>query len=144
MEATFADDGLPLRPGRVAVAPPGNHLLVEDGTLVLSQGARENGTRPAIDPLFRSAAAAAGPELVSILLSGTLDDGAAGTAAVRASGGLTIVQDPGDADFPDMPRHAIETGQVTAVLPAAAIAPATVASVDAILARRRSGHARSA
>jgi two-component system, chemotaxis family, protein-glutamate methylesterase/glutaminase len=136
MDASFADDGHSLRAGHVVVAPPGNHLLVHDGHLVLSQGARENGTRPAIDPLFRSAARVAGPDVVSILLSGTLDDGSAGTAAVRDAGGFTIVQDPSDADFPDMPRHAIETGQVMAALPAPAIAAAVEAAVEVIVRRR--------
>lgn len=136
LDAEFADDDLPLRPGRVAVAPPGNHLLVHDGNLVLSQGARENGLRPAIDPLFRSAARAAGPNVVSVLLSGTLDDGAAGTAMIRAAGGVTIVQDPAEADFPDMPRNAIETGDVAAVLPVAAIAPAIRAAVETMVGRR--------
>ena len=135
LDAEFADDHLPLRPGRVAVAPPGNHLLVHDGTLALSQGARENGVRPAIDPLFRSAARAAGPNVVSVLLSGTLDDGAAGTAIVRAGGGVTIVQDPAEADFPDMPRNAIHTGEVAAVLPVAAIAPAIRAAVETMAHR---------
>jgi two-component system, chemotaxis family, protein-glutamate methylesterase/glutaminase len=139
MDATFADDGLPLEAGRIAVAPPGNHLLVHDGSLVLSQGARENGTRPAIDPLFRSAARALGADVVSVLLSGTLDDGSAGTAAIRAAGGTTIVQDPAEADFPDMPRHAIETGSVVAALSVEAIPGAIVSAVEEIQDRRRGG-----
>lgn len=141
LDAEFADDSQPLHPGRVVVAPPGNHLLVHDGNLELSQGARENGLRPAIDPLFRSAARAAGPDVVSVLLSGTLDDGAAGTAIVRAAGGVTIVQDPAEADFPDMPRNAIATGEVAAVLPVAAIAAAIRAAVESMAHRRSApGH----
>lgn len=135
LDAEFAGDRQPLHAGRVTVAPPGNHLLVHDGNLVLSQGARENGLRPAIDPLFRSAARAAGPNVVSVLLSGTLDDGAAGTAIVRAAGGVTIVQDPAEADFPDMPRNAIATGEVAAVLPVSAIAAAIRAAVESMAHR---------
>ena len=141
LDAVFADDGLPLQAGRIAVAPPGNHLLVHDGSLVLSQGARENGTRPAIDPLFRSAARALGADVVSVLLSGTLDDGSAGTAAIRAAGGTTIVQDPLEADFPDMPRHAIETGSVVAALAVRDIAGAIVDAVQVIQDRRLDGQA---
>jgi len=144
MDASFADHGVPLQPGHVAVAPPGHHLLVHDGHLMLSQGARENGTRPAIDPLFRSAARVAGPNVVSVLLSGTLDDGSAGTAAVGAAGGFTIVQDPSDADFPDMPRHAIETGHVMAALPVSAIAPAIEAALEEIVRRQANGTTREA
>jgi two-component system chemotaxis response regulator CheB len=144
LDAVFADDGQPLEAGRIAVAPPGNHLLVHDGTLVLSQGARENGTRPAIDPLFRSAARALGADVVSVLLSGTLDDGSAGTAAIRASGGTTIVQDPSEADFPDMPRHAIETGAVVAALSVADIPGAIVNAVRVIEDRRLHGHVTDA
>ena len=136
LDASFADDGLPLEPGRIAVAPPGNHLLVHDGSLLLSQGARENGTRPAIDPLFRSAARALGADVVSVLLSGTLDDGSAGTASIRAAGGTTIVQDPSEADFPDMPRHAIETGTVVAALAVREISAAIVSAVQEIQDRR--------
>jgi two-component system chemotaxis response regulator CheB len=139
LDATFADDGLPLRAGRIAVAPPGNHLLVHDGSLVLSRGARENGTRPAIDPLFRSAARALGADVVSVLLSGTLDDGSAGTAAIRAAGGTTIVQDPSEAEFPDMPRHALETGTVVAALSVPDIAGAIMSAVQVIEDRRLAG-----
>jgi two-component system chemotaxis response regulator CheB len=121
LSATFAEDGEALRPGQVVVAPPGHHLLIRDGHVVLSRGARENRTRPAIDPLFRSAAAARGPGSVSVLLSGTLDDGRAGTAAVRRAGGVTLAQDPAEASFPDMPQHAIRAGVVDEVLPAAKI-----------------------
>ena len=112
----------PAEPGTIVVAPPGHHLLVRDGRLVLSRGAREHCTRPAIDPLFRSAARAHGPHAVSVLLSGTLDDGMAGTAAIRQAGGATLAQDPAEAEFPDMPAHAIAAGVVDEVLPAAALA----------------------
>jgi two-component system chemotaxis response regulator CheB len=135
LRSRFADDGTALLPGTVSVAPPGSHLLVEDGRLRLSVGARENGSRPAIDPLFRTAAHAHGPRVVSVLLSGTLDDGAAGTVAVRRAGGITITQDPAEAAFADMPRNAIATGGVSEVLPAATIA----ARIEELVGRMAAG-----
>jgi len=134
VRARFADDGEALSAGTVAVAPPGNHLMVEDGRLRLSGGAHENGSRPAIDPLFRTAAKAHGPRVVSVVLSGTLDDGAAGTVAVRRAGGTTIAEDPDEASFGDMPRNTIATGAVAEVLPASAIGPRIGALVAEILA----------
>jgi two-component system chemotaxis response regulator CheB len=119
----FAVDGSPLSEGVITVAPPGQHLLVHDGRVSLSRGARVNGSRPAIDPLFRSAVAARGAAVVSVVLSGTLDDGAAGTAVVHNAGGRTIVQEPGDAEFPDMPANAIATGGVDHVVTAEEIGP---------------------
>jgi two-component system chemotaxis response regulator CheB len=142
LDASFARHGEPLAPRTIRVAPPGSHLLVQDGHLVLSEGARENRTRPAIDPLFRSAAGDAGPRVVSVVLSGTLDDGAAGSAAVARAGGVAIVQDPADAEFPDMPRNAIATGDVGFVLPASAIA-AKIGEMVVGLARGGSGVAPS-
>jgi two-component system chemotaxis response regulator CheB len=121
LAASFAQDGDRLAAGRILVAPPGFHLLVSDDRVRLSRSARENGSRPAIDPLFRTAARFFGPHVTSVVLSGTLDDGAAGTAFVRARGGTTIAQEPGDALFADMPRNAIVTGVVDHVLPAAGI-----------------------
>jgi two-component system, chemotaxis family, protein-glutamate methylesterase/glutaminase len=139
VQARFADDGDALSAGSVAVAPPGNHLMVQDGRLRLSSGAHENGSRPAIDPLFRTAAKAHGPRVVSVVLSGTLDDGAAGTVAVRRSGGVTIAEDPDEASFGDMPRNAIATGAVAEVLPASAIGPRVAALVAAMLADELAG-----
>lgn len=135
LRAAFAADGAKLEPGVIQVAPPAHHLLVHDGHLALSVGATENGVRPAIDPLFRTAARTAGRKLVSVLLSGTLDDGSAGTAAVARAGGVTIVQDPDDAQFPDMPRNALDTGAAARVLSTRSIGPALIAAVDAIVAR---------
>ena len=129
LPVSFAEHGQPTRRGTIVVAPPGHHLLAEEGRLVLSRGAPEHWTRPAIDPLFRSAARANGRLAVSVLLSGALDDGVAGTAAIREAGGATLAQDPADAEFPDMPAHAIATGVVDEVLPAAAIGERIVAIV---------------
>ena len=112
LPTAFAADGETLRPGIVRVARAGRHLLVADTHLELSAGARENWHRPAIDPLFRTAAHAYRDRCVSVLLSGALDDGAAGTGAVRLLGGATIAQDPAEATVPSMPRSAVRAGTV--------------------------------
>ena len=92
-----AVDGAPLRNGVVFVATPGSHLVVRDGRLRLGRGPGENGHRPAIDPLFRSAARWYGERVTAVVLSGTLDDGAAGSLAIAARGGAVLVQDPDEA-----------------------------------------------
>ena len=107
LPATQAVDGEHLRAGHVYVAVPDRHLLVRDHRIVVSRGPTEDGHRPAINPLMRSAAVAFGPRAIGVLLSGVLDDGVLGLAAIRSRGGVTVVQDPDDALFPDMPRNAI-------------------------------------
>jgi two-component system, chemotaxis family, protein-glutamate methylesterase/glutaminase len=87
-------------------------MLIKDARLLVSKGARENRYRPAIDPLFRSAAVAHGPAVVGVILSGLLDDGTAGLGAIKRCGGIAVVQDPKDAAYPDMPRSAIENVDV--------------------------------
>ncbi len=107
-----AADGEETLPGHIYVAPPDHHMLLSDGTIQLSHGPRHNGHRPAADPLFISAAAAKGPGVIAVVLSGTLDDGAAGCAAVEQRGGLVLVQDPDESAYEGMPRAAIAaTGQ---------------------------------
>src|SRR4051794_29338505 len=101
-----AVDGEPLRHGRVYVAPVDRHLLLIGNRIRLSRGPAENGHRPAIDPMFRSAARAFGPRVIGVVLSGSRDDGAAGLAVIADRSGMTVVQDPADALFASMPRGA--------------------------------------
>lgn len=107
-----ARDGDKLEAGRIYVAVPGRHLLTQDHTIVLSTGPTENGHRPALNALFRSVAVAFGPRAVGVLLSGVLDDGVLGLAAIRARGGTTLCQTPEDALFPAMPHNALRAGVV--------------------------------
>jgi two-component system chemotaxis response regulator CheB len=98
----------PLQPGKISIAPPDHHMVIEPGKVRLVRGARENSHRPAIDPLFRTAAYAYGPRAIGAILTGALDDGTAGLLALKQQGGATVVQDPEDAFCPDMPRSALE------------------------------------
>jgi two-component system chemotaxis response regulator CheB len=118
LPAQHARDGETPRRGRIYVAPSDHHMLVRDRHLWLSNGPIENGHRPAIDPLFRSAARAYGPGVVGVVLSGALDDGTAGLATVVRRGGTALVQDPTDALHSSMPRSAIEHVDVDHIAPA--------------------------
>jgi two-component system chemotaxis response regulator CheB len=124
LQASHAEDGEVLDPGHIYVAPPDRHLLIRDGRCAVVHGPRENNARPAIDPLFRSAAASYGPRVVAVVLSGSLGDGSAGAAAVSRVGGTVIVQEPSEAIFPDMPANAIARDHPDYVLPLVDIAPA--------------------
>jgi two-component system chemotaxis response regulator CheB len=118
-----ARDGELLVPSLILLAPPDQHLTViagsngGAGSVRLSRGPKENFTRPAIDPLFRSAAAEYGTETIGVILSGYLDDGTVGMQAVKACGGVCIVQDPAEAFAPDMPTSALENVDIDMVLP---------------------------
>ncbi len=121
--AAHAVDGEPFHPGHIYVAPPDRHLLIgPDRRVRLSRAARENRHRPAIDPLFRSAARYYGSRVIGVILSGALSDGVAGLMAVRAAGGLAVVQDPSDALFADMPRNAVKVAGADHVVKAADLA----------------------
>lgn len=119
LPATFAQDGEPLRQGHIHIAPPDRHLLVEGDRVQLGTGPRENNSRPAIDPMLRSAALCCGSRSVGVVLTGTMGDGASGLWALGQSGGITVVQDPNDAAFPEMPRNALERIRPDHVVPLA-------------------------
>ncbi|WP_431961136.1 chemotaxis protein CheB [Mycobacterium sp. smrl_JER01] len=121
LPAVAAEDGMPLQAGRIYVAVPGRHLLTRDHRIVLSKGPSENGHRPALNALFRSVAVTFGSRAVGVLMSGVLDDGVLGLAAVRARGGTTLCQSPEEALFPDMPTNALNAGVVDRTARAAEI-----------------------
>lgn len=108
LPAHFASDGQAYRKGHIYIAPPDRHLLLDGERLVLGSGPRENSSRPAIDPMLRSVAACCGARSIGVVMTGTLGDGASGLRAVQHCGGLTVVQDPKDAAFPEMPMNALE------------------------------------
>jgi two-component system chemotaxis response regulator CheB len=118
LPAVSARHGQPLEKGHVYVAPPDHHLLVPDGVMHLSHGPTENGHRPAVDVLFRSAAISHGSRTIGVQLSGALDDGAAGMVAIAARGGLVMVQDPDDALYRSMPESVLRYTRADHVLPA--------------------------
>jgi two-component system, chemotaxis family, protein-glutamate methylesterase/glutaminase len=117
LPAYFAQDREPIRRSRIYVAPPDFHLLLGSGFVELSSGPRENNFRPAVDPLFRSAAESYGPRVIGVVLSGRLYDGTIGLSHIKKAGGTAVVQDPTDAAFNSMPQNAIRNVNVDYVLP---------------------------
>jgi two-component system chemotaxis response regulator CheB len=121
LKTSHPQDGTRIRHGLVYIAPPDFHMLVQGNRIRVLQGPRENLHRPAIDPLFRSAALSAGRRVIAVVLSGMLDDGTSGLMVVKAHGGIPIVQDPQSAMFSAMPRNALEQVPDARVLPLEAI-----------------------
>ncbi|MEX2048378.1 MAG: chemotaxis protein CheB [Gemmatimonadota bacterium] len=120
-------DGDPVVPGRVYVASADHHLLLHDGSVRVLRGPQENRFRPSIDALFRSAARAYGSRVIGVVLTGYLDDGTVGLQAIKKRGGITVVQDPDEAEFPSMPRTALRYVNIDHVVP--------VGEVGALLTR---------
>jgi two-component system, chemotaxis family, protein-glutamate methylesterase/glutaminase len=114
-----AADGMAINPGNIYIGAPDRHMIVVDGHIKLGTGPRENMARPAIDPLFRSAAAAYGPRAIGLILSGLLNDGASGLQAIKRCGGVALVQDPVDAIAGEMPLSALQATDVDLSVPAA-------------------------
>jgi two-component system chemotaxis response regulator CheB len=150
LPVSFALNGAPLEPGTIVIAPPDMHLLIRDGVIELGHGPKENGFRPAVDPLFRSAARIYGRTVMGVILSGALDDGTYGLKVIKKSGGTTVVQDPDEAAHPGMPLSALRFVDVDHVARAAGItelivercrtsagAPPPIAEGDTTMARRR-------
>jgi len=116
LPAAFAREGEEIAPGGIYIAPPDLHLLVEDGRVILRRGPRENGARPAVDPMFRSIALDYGSRAVGVILTGRLNDGSSGLHAIKRCGGIAVVQDPRDAEHPDMPTGALASTPVDHVV----------------------------
>jgi two-component system chemotaxis response regulator CheB len=123
LPASHATNVTPLRAGHIHVAPPDHHLNVVDGAMVLTCGPRENWTRPAIDPLFRTAARAQGRRVIGVILTGSLNDGSAGLRKVRDQGGTAVIQHPSDASSPMMPMSALRHAGADYCVPLAEIPP---------------------
>ena len=122
LPVAYAQDGDPILPGRIVIGPPDRHLLLTPNGVRLGLGPRENLSRPAIDALFRSAAVAFGGRVIGVVLTGMLNDGASGLLAVQQSGGAAVVQDPLDAQAPEMPRAALRAVQTEHVVGIAGMA----------------------
>ncbi|WP_437961558.1 chemotaxis protein CheB [Sorangium sp. So ce119] len=126
MPVGTAVDGEPVERGRIYIAPVDNHLMLDEGVVRVTRTAKENGHRPAVDPLFRSAAEAYGARVVGVVLSGMRDCGTAGLLEIKRRGGIAVVQDPTDALFPEMPQSALDNVPVDHCVPLARLPPLLV------------------
>ena len=129
IKAIGGEDNQPIEKGVIYVAPPGCHMLVKRGAIRIVRGPKENGHRPAIDPLFRSAARIYKSKVAGVILSGMLNDGVIGLTYVKANGGLSMVQDPDESLFGDLPRHAIHDVKIDFVAPISQLAQLLVEQV---------------
>lgn len=130
LPASHPANGEQISNGKIYIAPPNLHMRVSQGRLTLDEGAAENFARPAADPLFRSAALTYGRRVIGVVLSGDLDDGAAGLAAVRAHSGYCIVQDPADCEAPSMPRSALAAAGADMIADAKQLTGHIIAAVE--------------
>ncbi|HUR96645.1 MAG TPA: chemotaxis protein CheB [Pyrinomonadaceae bacterium] len=137
LAAAHAFDREGIENRRIYVAPPDRHLLIENGRVRVTRGPKENRFRPAVDPLFRSAAYHYGPDVIGIILSGALDDGTSGLWTIKHRGGITIVQDPNDAEVPSMPENALREVQVDYTLPVAEMPRLLVSLINEKSAKER-------
>jgi two-component system chemotaxis response regulator CheB len=138
LKARHPADGELIEYGKIYVAPPDHHLLLELGRIRLTKGPKENRFRPAIDPLFRSAAYSYGSRVVGVVLTGALDDGTAGLWAIKDRGGIAVVQDPAEAEQPSMPASALANVQVDHCLPLSDIPPLLITLSQQVVGERRS------
>ncbi len=123
LHAIHPEDGMGVEAGVIYIAPPDHHLLIDDGHVAVKRGPKENGFCPSIDALFRSAAYSYGPGVIGVVLSGALNDGASGLWSIKRFGGIAIVQDPHEAEYPSMPRSALEYTEADSKVRSTGIAP---------------------
>lgn len=123
LPAAHPQDNAKVEAGFIYVAPPDHHLLIDDGTVAVKRGPKENGFRPSIDALFRSAAYSYGPGAIGVVLSGALNDGTSGLWSIKRLGGVAIVQEPYQAEYPSMPRSALEYIDADYRVPSTEIGP---------------------
>jgi two-component system, chemotaxis family, protein-glutamate methylesterase/glutaminase len=122
LPALHPEDNRRMEPGFIYVAPPDHHLLIDDGFIAVKKGPKENGFRPSVDALFRSAAYSYGPGAIGVVLSGALHDGTSGLWSIKRLGGIAIVQEPTQAAYPSMPRSALEYIEADYKIPSTEIA----------------------
>jgi two-component system chemotaxis response regulator CheB len=133
LPALHPAEGAMIEQGKISVAPPDHHLLIEEGHLHVGTGPKEHAVRPAADVLFRSAAHWYGPRVVGVILTGSGQDGADGLLAIKQHGGVTVIQDPDDAAWSSMPQRALEQVEVDYTLPLVRLASLLIHLVESSL-----------